>query len=492
VERPLGAEVPLPQELKENNMLALKDRKAERAYRRSVRRFYANDNDALIPELWAKYTLAILESNMVAGQLVYRDFEASLANFGDTVNTRKPAEMTVSRKTDADSITAQDASVTNIPVKLDMHPYVSFIIKDGEESMSMQSLVDLHLEPAVKALAEHIDSCILGQYPQFLTNAGVGGKLGGMTSSNYQQYLAELGEALDVAKCPADGRNLVLSPAMKRLFLQNQPLVGADQRGDAGTALRTASMGMVYGFDHFMCQNMRSVAAADVTSSAFLVNNAAGYNKGDTTLAVDTGTGSIADGVWLTILGKPYRIISATDTLGNTTSIEVSPALRETVPDNTPITFYDPGAVNNAAGYAAGWQKAIVYDGTTIQPKVGQFVSFKASGTGAVYTIVKATSTEITLDRPLEASIADNDPINLGPPGNYGLAFRREAIALVVRPLKLPRVGAGALAGALNHNGFSLRVVIAYDYEKQGHAVTIDCLMGIKVLDNNYGAVLLG
>lgn len=43
---------------------------------------------AYIPELWANESLAILEENMVIGNLVHRDFENVIANFGDTVNTR--------------------------------------------------------------------------------------------------------------------------------------------------------------------------------------------------------------------------------------------------------------------------------------------------------------------------------------------------------------------------------------------------------------------
>lgn len=457
---------------------------------RKRRKVYANDNDAMVPELWAKYTLAILESNMIAGNIVYRDFEPLLANFGDTVNTRKPGAFTVSRKTDADSITTQDATTTNVPVVLNMHPYVSFIIKDGEESLSMESLVDLYLEPGVKAMAEHIDQCILGQYPQFLSTAGTGGQLGGLTSSNYPQYLAETGLALDITKCPADGRKIIVTPAVKNLLLQNTHLVDAQARGDDGTALRTASMGEIYGFDHYMCQNMRTIGTVDVTSSTFQLNGA--HLQGATTLTVNTGTGALAIGQWLKLNGKPYQIQTHTETIGNTTSMTILPALRENLATATVLTVYDPGAINFGAGYAVGYSKAITYNGTTIRPKVGQFLSFGTTGNfQTVYTIVAVDATTLTLDRPLADAWVDTTVINFGPPGDYNLALRREAIALVIRPLKLPRAGAGAISATLNHNGFSLRVVIAYDYTKQGHAVTIDCLMGVKVLDTSYGAVLL-
>lgn len=48
---------------------------------------HANDNDAFVPEIWAQEGLAILEENMVAANLVHRDFENEIARFGDVVNT---------------------------------------------------------------------------------------------------------------------------------------------------------------------------------------------------------------------------------------------------------------------------------------------------------------------------------------------------------------------------------------------------------------------
>jgi len=460
----------------------------ERASRRRARRVFGNDNAAFIPEIWARYTVAILEKYMVAGKLVHRDFENEIKQFGDTVNTRRPSSFTWDRKDDDDDIVTQDVSATNIPVVLNMHPYCSFIIKDGEASLSMEKLVERHLDGAVKAMAEGIDSCVTGQYAQFLATAGCGGRLGGLTTTNYQQYLTEVGLALDNANCPVDGRNLLVTPQVKALFLQNQTLVGADQRGKL-TALEKADLGMIYGFQHYMTQSMHSVAAADVAASDFLVNTSS-LQAGDTVIAVDTGSAALVTGTWIKLLGKPYRITAHTETLGATTEITVTPGLRDVVANNTALTAYDFCEVNLAAGYAAGWSKAIVYDGATILPKVGQALTFGTTAT--LYTIVQVNATKIWLDRGLETAIADDDNINLLPPGEYNMAFRRDAIALVCRTLEPPREGSGALAATLTHAGYPFRIVIAYDYKKQGHAVTIDNLMGIKTIDTNQGAVLLG
>ncbi|MFA6364727.1 hypothetical protein, partial [Methanoregula sp.] len=86
---------------------------------------YAADagNDAFIPEMWANEGLAILESNMVMANLVYRDFEPQVQNYGDVVNTRRPGTFAISRKRDGDTLVAQEANATNVRVPLDQWFY---------------------------------------------------------------------------------------------------------------------------------------------------------------------------------------------------------------------------------------------------------------------------------------------------------------------------------------------------------------------------------
>ena len=108
---------------------------------------YANDNSAFIPAIWSQMGLAILEENMVMANLVHRDFENDVREYGDTVNTRRPGSFQIRRKTDATTLTQQDANATNVQVKLDQWFYTSFVIKDGERTKSFQDLVTVYLLP---------------------------------------------------------------------------------------------------------------------------------------------------------------------------------------------------------------------------------------------------------------------------------------------------------------------------------------------------------
>jgi hypothetical protein len=72
------------------------------------------------------------------------------------------------------------------------------------------------------------------------------------------------------------------------------------------------------------------------------------------------------------------------------------------------------------------------------------------------------------------------------------MAFHREALALVNRPLALPDSGTGVRAMVASHNDISMRVVMQYDWEQQGTVVTLDLLCGTAVLDTNLAVILLG
>jgi hypothetical protein len=448
---------------------------------------YANDNDALVPELWANESLVILEENMVAGNCIHRDFSNEIANFGDVVNTRKPAEFTAVRKTDADEVTIQDASVTNVPVTLNQHIHVSFLIKDGEESKSFKDLVSLYLQPAMLAQARLLDQIILGQGIRFRNYFA-----GSLGTDLTEDSFIDLDTQFNDNKVPQEGRNLFLTSRSKGAALKIGNFTEADKVGDGGAAMRTATVGQKYTFNTYMCQNTPYVSTGN-TKVTGAINLAAGYAVGTTALTVDGFSAAISNGSFVTIAGDdtPHQVASTTGGATPTVITLSSPGLRRAVSDNAVVTVYTPGAVNEAAGYAAGYAKSITVDGFTVAPRTGQPVTF---GTATdIYTIVGTpTTTSILLDRPLDAAISDNDKVNIGPAGNYNFACQRNALALVTRPLAMPRSGTGALSSTVSYNGFGMRAVITYNGTKQGHLVTLDVLAGIAVLELARGALLLG
>lgn len=79
---------------------------------------------------------------------------------------------------------------------------------------------------------------------------------------------------------------------------------------------------------------------------------------------------------------------------------------------------------------------------------------------------------------------------NIAKNGDYtpSIAFHKNAMALVTRPLALPN--GAAKAAIVNYDGFGLRVVYGYDMNTKTDTISIDMLCGVKLLDDNLIAVV--
>lgn len=453
---------------------------------------YANDNDAFVPEIWAQESLMILEANMVAANLIHRDFEPNIAQFGDVVNTRKPTEFTAKRKKDSDEVTIQDATSTNIPVKLDQHWHTSFMIKDGEESKSFEDLASFYLVPALSSIAQAIDELVMAQAYRFIPAGYVAGKLG---TAIGKSTIISAREQLNGNKVPMGDRRFLINTSMEGDLLNVGEFTKANELGDDGSALREGSLGRKFGFDFFMDQNAPSVGTGS-TTTAGAVNNGSGYAAGSTTITMDGKSGAITAGTWCTIAGDmtPQKV---TGSVGGATptQITISPGLKSAVVDDAVITFYTPGAVDYTAGYDAGDTQDITINGFSVAPKVGQLITLDAAAPtqNTIYGAMSTpTTTNLTVDRALYAGVANAAVVGVGPAGEFGFAFHRNALTLVTRPLATPRSGLGAMSAVANYNGLSVRVTFTYNGTKQGTLVTVDILGGIEVLDIKKGCLILG
>ena len=442
---------------------------------------YDNDLSALIPEVWAQEGLMELENQIVLAGTVYRNFSDELAQFGDIVNADLPADFVAARKGSNDPVVTQDAKTTRVPVAMNQHLHVSFVIHDGDESKSRQELISKFLRPAIYAVAQGMDEVIGGQFYDFLPNSV--GRLG--VGPGKQEVLAARA-MLTNNKCPFEGRHFALSPDSEISVLNVVDFTSAEKIGDDGTAIREASLGRKLGFDFLTTQNVPSVPLGSTTKIG-AINKTGGYNAGATVLTVDGFTSAPVVGSYLTVAGDdvPQRITAAT-----TTSITIAPGLKSAVGDDAAITVIVPGAINNSGGYIKGYPKSLAVDGFTVDPFTGQLVAIGNNDPCSLMSV--PSKTEILPSQVPMQTISDNDVVALGPAGNYNFAYHSNAIALVSRPLAAPIAGTGALSYVANYNGLALRVTITYDGEAQGHRVTVDTLLGVTTLDRRLGCVVLG
>lgn len=452
---------------------------------------WANDNDSLIPELWAMEALRTLASNMVMGALVNRDFSEMVSDYGDVVNTSRPADFSGKRKTDSDSVSEQDAQSPNIQVPLNQHFHVTFVIKDGEMSKALPNLVDRYLEPAARELAEKVDQLLCGQVVRL--NTYEEGRINEMTKSNAPDFVLDANTRLDINRCPKQGRNLVLGPRAQKSALGADLFVSTEKRGDAGTALRTASLGSVYGMDVYMDQNMPYSLVGDAQTTAGVTDNAevVGSTLVETTVADSV---DIVAGCYVTFEGegKPYRVSAKAN---DPVDLTLTEGLRDAVAASAAVTVYRSGEVDTTA--VAGYAKEITVDGLDAgyELQLGQGITFNTGASSHSYTIISvdnsvAGESTVLLDRPLDAGITNGNSCFPHPAGGSNLAFHRDALALVTRPLATVPADTGARSFVASFDDLSMRVTMQYDSTVQGMRVTFDLLCGVAVLDERLAVVL--
>jgi hypothetical protein len=450
---------------------------------------FANDNDAYVPEKWAQEGLMILEENMVMAHLVHRDFEDEVQRYGDVVNTRRPNKFKIDRKVDGDTLNYQDAVSTNVPVTLDQWFTQPFIIYDGEDSLSFQDLVAIYLKPAMLSIANGVDRSVTGQVQQFFGGVAARvGRLENLPSATSNETVLEARQVLNDNLAPMDAqRHLLLTSASETALLKNQLFVKANERGDGGTALEFAKLGRIYDFNTWMGQNVPSLVSGTTIAGTSTSARAAGYAA-----AITCTLGATVVGEFINVAGNDQPTYCTAIT-GATTDFTLNEPLKYATGAGAVVTAYTSDTVNHpsAGSYAIGWTKKIGMDNIS-RWSIGQLCAFGTGASRRTYTVIEINGNDVILDRPLEVAVADGAAAFPGPQGNMNLAFHREALALITRPLALPRAGTGVQAAVASYNGISMRISMQYDQAEGGTKVNCDMLAGLAVLDSNLACVMLG
>jgi hypothetical protein len=133
----------------------------------------ANLANAIV-KLVAVDALPALMGNLVMGNLVNRDFEPTLAQAGDTVNVPIPPVMQANNIAEGGTVVTQNPNLQNAQIVLNTHVEATFQIPDVTKVIAVPDLLRLYMQPAMVALAEKMESDLLGLYSQFTANTPLG------------------------------------------------------------------------------------------------------------------------------------------------------------------------------------------------------------------------------------------------------------------------------------------------------------------------------
>ena len=377
--------------------------------------------------------LRVLENNLTFTNKVNRQFDDSFgvdgAKIGTTLNVRKPTRY-VGRTGQAMSL--EDATETQVPVKLDTQFGVDVQFSSQDLALSIDDFSNRFITPAIATIANKIDRDGLQLYKDVYNTVGTPAT----TPTALLTYLTA-GVRMDDDAAPMDGmRCLILTPlmqativdALKGLFQQSSAIASQYTKGVMGTAA---------GFDWAMDQNVATHTAGTFPGTP-LVNGAS-----------QTGSSLVTDG-WT---ASQTGILKEGDVIQLASVNHVNPQSRQT---NSVLQDFVVTADVDSDG--SGDATIPISPSITI---AGSFQTVTGSpADNAVITLTGAASA-------------------VSP---QGLAFHRDAFTLATCNLPVPR---GVDMGASRSDkqlGLSVRMVRQYTISDDQFPCRLDVLYGWKTL----------
>ena len=223
----------------------------------------ANLANAIV-KLVAVDALPALMGNLVMGNLVNRDFEPTLSQAGDTVNVPIPPILVANNLAEGGTVQTQNPSIGNAQIVLNTHAEATFQIPDVTKVPAVPDLLKLYMQPALVALAEKMESDLLGLYAGFTALAPVGTAGVALTEAAVDQAETELFDA----KVPASEPKYMVVDSASYGQLRQIPRFSEFQTvGQAGcTALVEGTVGKIKDFFIFRSQFVKKTGSSPVNT----------------------------------------------------------------------------------------------------------------------------------------------------------------------------------------------------------------------------------
>jgi len=217
-----------------------------------------------IVKLVAADALPALMGNLVLGNLVNRDYEPALAQAGDTINVPIPPTLTAHNLTEGGTVSTQNPSLDNAQIVLNTHAEATFLIPDVTKILAVPDLLKLYMQPAVVALAEKIETDLMGLYASFTSNTAVGTAGTALTEA----VVDSAETALFAAKVPASAaKYLVVDPGAYSALRQIPRFSEFNSAGEAGLrALVDGAVGKMKDFYIFRSQFVVKTGSGPATT----------------------------------------------------------------------------------------------------------------------------------------------------------------------------------------------------------------------------------
>jgi hypothetical protein len=401
-------------------------------------------NSHLTPTVIAKRMMMHLDNNLIAGNLVYRDYEAEFGStkVGSSVKIRRPVEFAI---TSGATLNTQDITEGDLTLTVDQRYHIGFSMSDTDLTLTIDQWDERYGKPAAIKIANQIDASIYNQYYKFNNWVGTPGQ----TINSHADFLKAV-ERLDVLAVPTDMRRAILSPndwhglagAFSALYIN----------GVAGDALKQGVLPSIGGVDVYMAQNVKAHTVGTGTGTPLT----RGASQGVTYASVKSSMTQtfLTDG-WTTNVGLKQGDVFTINEV-----YDVNPITKAALPHLKMFTIQADVTTNTTSSNATT---------LTIYPAL----------------ITTGPYQNVSADNGNDKTITYLGTAATAYPQN--LVFHKNAMALAMVPIQQAPAGAGVMQATERHKGLSLQYSAQYDITNAVMVYRFDALWGVEVVDRRLG-----
>lgn len=311
----------------------------------------ANTLTNLVPDLYAALDVV---SRELVGMIpaVTMDARVDRAAEGQNVRVTIVPTNTSSSITPAMGVpAAADQAIDNVSIVINKAKAVPFSW-EGNEQVGLNSGVGYgnirvnQIAQAMRTLVNEIEADLCGLQSTFSRAFGTAGTTPFATAGDFTDATNTL-KILKDNGAPVQDNHLVVNTTAGAIFLGKQ--------SNASVAFEPTIMNQGV-FQTLSGMSVREsgqvVSFTKGTGASYLVNNGAGYAVGATSIAVDTGSGTVLAGDIVTFAGDTNQYVVATALSGGTLVL-AAPGLRKALADNAAMTVVNSSARNLAFNRSA-------------------------------------------------------------------------------------------------------------------------------------------
>ena len=218
-----------------------------------------------IPTIWSARLLEHLDKRHVYLNLVNRDYEGEIKNFGETVIVIQIVKVTIKDYTQGEDIEApEDLSGEQQELVIDQAKYFNFAVDDVDDAQTNPKLMDKAMERAAYSMGDVTDKFVANL---LAVNVHTDNAIGSDSSpvevgkDNAYDCLVDLGVKLTEANVPSVGRWVVVPAWYHGLLLKDERFVGNGTDYNKGI-LENGEVGKAAGFTIYVSNNVPNTTKA--------------------------------------------------------------------------------------------------------------------------------------------------------------------------------------------------------------------------------------